>query len=147
MTNPKGTQLETAATRWFREHGWINARRIVKEGTRDKGDVTLGDGIPCTIECKNTKSIGLAQGQKELAIEMENAGHYWGFTIHKKRGTTDVGKYYAVLPVEVLNDILRYAIQAGDPRRMPPRSPKKQAIDNALATEEFVPRKRIIRRS
>jgi hypothetical protein len=121
MTNPKGTQLETAAVRWFRENGWVNARRIVKEGIRDKGDVTLGDLVPVTVECKNTRTIQLAQGQKELAVEMQNAGHHWGFTLHKKRGTTDVGEYYAVLPVHVLNDILRQAIPAGSDSRMPPR--------------------------
>jgi hypothetical protein len=144
LTNPKGTQLETAAVRWFREHGWVNARRIVKEGTKDKGDVTLGDGIPCTIECKNTRAINIAGGQKELATEMENAGNYWGFTIHKKRGTTDVGEYYAVLPVAVLNAILRQAVPAGDSRRMPPRQPraisKTEAMEHALATETFVER-------
>jgi hypothetical protein len=125
MTNPKGTQLETAVKNWLRENGWVNARRIVKEGSLDKGDVTLGDSIPVTVECKNTRTIQLAQGQKELAVEMENAGNCWGFTIHKKRGTTDVGQYYAVLPVEVLNSILRSAIQAGDARRMPPRRTKR----------------------
>jgi hypothetical protein len=52
---------------------------------------------------------------------MQNAGHHWGFTLHKKRGTTDVGEYYAVLPVHVLNDILRQAIPAGSDSRMPPR--------------------------
>jgi hypothetical protein len=111
MTNPKGTQLETAVVRWFREKGWPHARRIVKEGIRDKGDVTLGDGIPVTIEAKNTKAIDLAGGQKELKEEMTNAGHPWGFTIHKKRGTTDVGEYYAVLPVHVLHDIVSYAVE------------------------------------
>lgn len=121
MTNPAGTKLETAAVRWMRDNGWINARRIVKEGRRDKGDVMLGDGIPITIECKNTKTISLAEGQKELKDEMANAGTAWGFTIHKRRGTTDVGQYYAVLPVGVLNEILKAAIPAGDSRRMPPR--------------------------
>jgi hypothetical protein len=127
--------------RWLRANGWSHARRIVKEGVRDKGDVTLGDGIPITIEAKNTKAIDLAGGQKELAAEMENAGNEWGFTIHKKRGTTDVGEYYAVLPVRVLSDILQAA--HGD---MPVIS-KKEAIERALATETFVARTRkVIRR-
>lgn len=158
MTNPKGTQLETATVNWLRAHGWPFARRISKEGAKDKGDVTLGDGIPITIEAKNEKKINLAGGQKELAVEMEHAGHKWGFTIHKKRGTTDVGKYYAVLPVEVLNDILRAVMSDRHPPRkvgpggvpLPEGLPtiiKSEAITNALATEEFVPRKRIIRRS
>jgi hypothetical protein len=113
MTNPKGTVLETATVNWLREHGWVHARRIVKEGIRDKGDVTLGDGIPVTIEAKNTKAIDLAGGQKELAVEMENNGHHFGFVIHKKRGTTDVGEYYAVLPVRVLVDL--FGIALGQP--------------------------------
>jgi hypothetical protein len=108
LTNPEGTQLETATVNWLRAHGWPFARRISKEGAKDKGDVTLGDGIPVTIEAKNTKAMNISGAQKELAVEMTNAGHKWGFTIHKKRGTTDVGKYYAVLPVEVLNDILQH---------------------------------------
>lgn len=121
MTNPKGTQLETATVNWLREHGFPFARRIVKEGVRDKGDVTLGDGIPVTIEAKNTRSFDLAGAQRELADEMENAGHRWGFAIHKKRGTTHVGDYYAVLPVHVLADILRVALkQTGEdiPKRV-----------------------------
>jgi hypothetical protein len=142
MTNPKGTQLETAVTNWFREHGWVNARRIVKEGVRDKGDVTLGDGIPVTIEAKNTKLIDLAGGQKELRAEMQNADHPWGFTIHKKRGTTDVGEYYAVLPVSVLNHILRQAIPAGDSRRMP----SKRHDDCPISHDDDLTRRRVIPR-
>jgi len=112
MTNPKGTQLESAVRNWLKANGWPFARRIVKEGALDKGDVTLGDGIPVTIECKNEKKINLAGGQKELKVEMENNGHHIGFTIHKKRGTTDVGEYYAVLPVHVMMDLLTIALRA-----------------------------------
>jgi hypothetical protein len=111
VTNPKGTKLETASVNWLKEHGWQWARRIVKEGIKDKGDVTLGDGIPVTIECKNEKAMNISQAQRELAVEMANAGHKWGFAIHKKRGTTNVGEYYAVLPVAVLMDILDAALE------------------------------------
>ena len=103
--------------RWLREHAWPFARRVVKEGSSDKGDLTLGDGIPVTIEAKNTKKIDLAGGQRELADEMANNGHKWGFTVHKKRGTTDVGQYYAVLPVAVLVDILDAALEAEGQRQ------------------------------
>ena len=111
MTNPKGTQLETAVVRWLRENGWPWSRRIVKEGQRDQGDLTLGDGIPVTIEAKNTKRIDLPQAQRELKVEMENAGNKWGFAIHKKRGTTNVGEYYAVLPVALMMEILEAALE------------------------------------
>jgi hypothetical protein len=120
LTNPKGTKLETASVGWLGAHGWPFARRLVKEGQRDKGDVTLGDGIPVTIECKNEKSIDLAGTQRELKAEMKNAGHRWGFAIHKRRGTTNVGDYYAVLPVAVLMEILEAALPprgAAQPRR------------------------------
>ena len=120
MTNPKGTKLETAAVNWLRAHGWQWARRLVKEGQRDKGDVSLGDGIPVTIECKNERALNIAGGQRELAEEMRNSGNKWGFTIHKKRGTTDVGEYYAVLPVRVLMDILDVALEA-EGSRLPKR--------------------------
>jgi hypothetical protein len=64
-----------------------------------------------TIECKNEKSMNISGAQKELKVEMANAGHKWGFAVHKKRGTTDVGEYYAVLPVAVLMDILDAALR------------------------------------
>jgi len=124
VTNPKGTQLETATVNWLRENGWPYARRIVKEGQRDKGDVTLGDGISVTIEAKNEKKIDLAGGQRELMDEMENAGHSWGFTVHKKRGTTNVGDYYAVLPVHILMNIIGAALgneSFDEPTAPPPR--------------------------
>ena len=120
LTNPKGTKHETDCVNWLRTHGWQWARRLVKEGQRDKGDVSLGDGIPVTIECKNRKGFQLPQAQRELKAEMENAGHRWGFAIHKKRGTTNVGEYYAVLPVAVLMDILDVALEA-EGRRLPAR--------------------------
>jgi hypothetical protein len=93
---------------------------LAKEGRLDPGDVSLGDGIPVTIECKNEKSIDLAGGQRELADEMRNNGHKWGFAVHKKKGTTNVGQHYAVLPVAVLMDILEVALEA-EGRRLPAR--------------------------
>lgn len=131
MTNPKGTKLETASVNWLRSHGWPWARRIVKEGARDKGDVTLGDGIPVTIECKDRKGFQLPQAQRELKAEMEAAGHRWGFALHKRRGTTNVGEYYAVLPVALLMDILDVALEA-EGRRLPAR--RKRVIPRSDTT-------------
>jgi hypothetical protein len=110
MTNPKGTRLETAVVNYLHARGWPYARRLAKSGAKDKGDVTLGDGFPVTIEAKDRKGFELAQTQRELAAEMDNAGVPWGFAIHKKRGTTNVGEYYAVLPVGVMMEILEMAI-------------------------------------
>lgn len=82
--------------------------------------MTLGDGIPVTIQCKDRKGFELSETQRGLKEQMANAGNKWGFAIHKKRGTTDVGKYYAVLPVEVLMDILDAALEF-EGRRLPLR--------------------------
>lgn len=110
MTNRKGPEYETLVTNWFKGHGWPHAKRIVKEGAKDKGDVALGDGIPVTIECKNEKGLKLSEGQRELKVEMANNDHRWGFTIHKRPGIGNVGQHYAVLPVEVLMEILDTAL-------------------------------------
>ena len=117
MTNPAGTKLETAVVRWMREHGWPFARRLAKEGAKDKGDVTLGDGLPLTIECKARKKFDLAEAIRELEAEMQNAGVPFGYAILKKRGTTDVGKYYAVLPVEVMNALVRALLEDSQVQR------------------------------
>jgi hypothetical protein len=145
VTNPKGTKLETAAVNWLREHGWQWARRIVKEGQRDKGDVTLGDGIPVTIECKNEKAMNISQAQRELKDEMANAGHQWGFAIHKKRGTTDVGEYYAVLPVAVLLDILDAALEH-EGKRLPLRRAHPDQGLRPLTKASLESPRRVVRR-
>ena len=110
MTNPKGTKHETAVVRYLNGRGWPYAKRIPKGGARDKGDVTLGDGFPVTIQAKDRKGFEMAETQRGLAEQMKNAGVPWGFAVHKKRGTTNVGDYYAVLPVSVMMDILEMAI-------------------------------------
>jgi hypothetical protein len=110
VTNPKGTKLETAIANYLITRGWPYAKRIPKGGARDKGDVTLGDGFPVTIQAKDRKGFEMAETQRGLKDQMHNAGVPWGFAVHKKRGTTKVGEYYAVLPVDVMMDILELAI-------------------------------------
>jgi hypothetical protein len=59
------------------------------------------------IEAKNEKTISLAQYIKEMDAQIVNADAETGFVIIKRRGTTDVGKYYALTTVEHANDLLR----------------------------------------
>ena len=106
MTNPKGTKEESRAVTWFRENGWPFARRLVKAGARDEGDISLGDGYPVTIESKAVKALDLAGWMKELEAEVANGGNEWGFVIVKKRGTQDAGEYYCVLPLKYVNMLL-----------------------------------------
>lgn len=143
----KGPKHEVDVVGWLRSNGWPHARRLVKEGVNDKGDVALGDGIPVTVECKNEAKLDLAAGQRELEAEMTNNGHTWGFTVHKRRGTTDVGRYYAVLPVEILMDILDNV--AAWPHQEQRRRQVRRYFGRPDARKELSPltRTRVVRRS
>jgi Holliday junction resolvase-like predicted endonuclease len=101
VTNQKGTAQETLIVTWLKSQGWRFARRIRLEGRSDKGDVVLGDHVSLVIESKNEKTIKLAEYMRELEKEIANAGVETGVVIVKKRGTTDVGQYYAVMPVHL----------------------------------------------
>jgi hypothetical protein len=103
----KGTAAETAVVKFLRENGFPYAERRALHGTVDKGDIT-GCG-PIVFEVKNHKTIDLAGWIKELEVEMVNAKADTGAVIAKKRGTTDPGEWYAVLPTRVLVGLLKQA--------------------------------------
>ena len=104
----KGTAAETAVVKYLKEHGFPHAERRALHGTADKGDIT-GCG-PVVFEVKNHKTLDLAGWLKELEAEMVNAKVDVGAVVAKKRGTTDPGEWYAVLPFRVLVGLL---IEAG----------------------------------
>jgi G:T-mismatch repair DNA endonuclease (very short patch repair protein) len=104
----KGTAAETAVVRYLREHGFPHAERRALHGTADKGDITGAGQV--VWEVKNHKQLSLAEWIKELEAEMTNAGVDVGAVIAKKRGTTDPGEWYAILPTRILVGLL---IEAG----------------------------------
>jgi hypothetical protein len=108
MSNPskqKGTSWETAVVAWLQQNGFPYAERRTLAGVNDKGDIS---GIPgVVVECKNAKAITLAAWCDELAVEMGNANAQVGAVVIKRRGTTDVGKAYAVMPMEVFAALIR----------------------------------------
>ena len=108
MANPnkaKGSAAERAVASWFAANGWPDAERRYDAGRHDdRGDIRgVSDAV---LEVKNHQRIDLAGWLKELKVEMENSGTDIGAVIIKKRGTGDVGQWYAVMPVEVLNRLL-----------------------------------------
>ena len=112
MTNRNksiGTFNETEITNWLISKGWVFAKRLTQKGAKDEGDISLGDGIAVTVEAKRTKAVTLSQWMRELADEMENRGDDVGFVVAKKRGTTDVGEYYCIMPMKVVILLLRRA--------------------------------------
>lgn len=125
MTNkPKGlgTELETALKRWLIDNGWPYADRITLRGP-DEGDVRLSERIPFVLEGKSakrsTERATLGTWVRELEVEVTNAGAIAGAVVHKKRGTTNVGDYYAIMPVHMLNTLLRLAFPEAPPTQSP----------------------------
>jgi len=103
----KGTAFETAIVRWLNANGYPNAERSPLRGNKDRGDVT---GIPgVCIEAKNCKTLTPSLWIDQLNVEMRNGNAATGTVIAKRRGTTDVGECYALMPVRVWLDLLKEA--------------------------------------
>lgn len=111
-----GTSHETAIKEWLRKNGWPYAERKTLAGAADEGDIRLSERVPFVIEAKTAKSTtdraAIGSFVKELEAEVVNSGSESGAVILKKRGTTDVGQYYAIMPVHMLNVILSKAYGA-----------------------------------
>lgn len=100
----KGTAHETAIIRWLQSNGHHNAERRTLNGQHDRGDIA---GIPgVVIEAKNHKSFDLAGWTRELETEIRNANATTGVVIAKRRGTTNVDDYYAILPARLWLELL-----------------------------------------
>jgi Holliday junction resolvase len=110
VSNPKkakGTAAETAVVNYLKKT-WDTVERRPLAGSADKGDIS-GIANVC-IEVKDHKKMVLSGWIKELDEEMKNAQALTGAVIHKKRGTLNVGEWYATMPVEVYVNLL---IEAG----------------------------------
>lgn len=106
VANPakaKGSSAERAVVAWLKQWFPYVDRRLAG-ATLDKGDVS---GIPgVTIEIKNHATMNLSGWLAELETEMKNDGAWTGVVIHKKKGKTDVGQWYATMPASVWVDLL-----------------------------------------
>lgn len=94
----KGTAAETAVVKWLLGKGRTNIERRALNGINDRGDIA---GIPgIVIEVKNHARMELSQWISELKVEIENDKATSGVVLHKRRGTTDVGEWYATMPAD-----------------------------------------------
>jgi Holliday junction resolvase len=103
----KGTRAESAVVEFLRRNGFPYAERRATAGANDKGDIT-GMG-PVVIEVKDHQKIVLSQFLAELKQEVANAEAQTGVAVVKKRGTLNVGEWYAVMPVAWWVDLLKEA--------------------------------------
>lgn len=96
-----GTRAETQVVDYLKVF-WPGAERRRLSGANDKGDIS-GVGDPVTgrtvIEVKNEKKLNFSSYLKEVEVEMENDKARFGVAIARRRGTTDVARWYAVMTV------------------------------------------------
>lgn len=108
MTHPnksKGNAAERAVVQYLRDNGYPFAGRMRSGWADDKGDI---ENVPETcVEVKAEKRIDLAGYMVELEREMANAKADTGVVIVKKRGTTDVGQWYACAPAHIWIQLLK----------------------------------------
>ena len=100
----KGTAAETAVVKYLKEKGYKNCERRSLSGIHDRGDIAGINSV--VIEVKNHARMELSQWISELLTEIKNDKAETGVVIHKKRGTTDVGEWYATMPVHIWVELL-----------------------------------------
>jgi len=108
MSNPskrKGTSAESAVVAWLQAAGFVHAERRALAGVNDRGDIAGLPGV--VVEVKNCKAFSPAQWCKELEAEIANAAASTGVVIAKRPGTTDVDRWYAVMPARLWLDLIR----------------------------------------
>ena len=103
----KGTAAETAVVNYLKSKGRKHVERRSLSGSSDRGDIAGVPGV--VIEVKNHARMELSQWLSELEVEMANDKADTGVVIHKKKGTTDVGQWYATMPVDVWYDLAKEA--------------------------------------
>lgn len=111
MSNPnkdKGRRAELAVGRYLNGQGWAHAEPTRRSGwSDDRGDI---DGLPgVCLEVKAAQHFRREEWLAELAAEMVNARCQVGAVIVKRWGTTEVGDWYALMPVSILASLLHDA--------------------------------------
>jgi len=110
----KGTNFEREVITYLRQHGYPYADRPVAGASEDVGDIIGTPGV--VWECKNQKIMQLALWVDELEVEIaHNLARYQvespvtGAVIHKRRGKSSAGDYYATLPLYRYVQLLKEA--------------------------------------
>lgn len=102
----KGTRGETDRVNYLKSRGWKYATRIPKAGAKDRGDLILDQAVPVMVESKETKAFTPSVFIAEMEAQIKNADAEFGFVVVKKKGTTDVGKYYTLTTVEQMMSLI-----------------------------------------
>lgn len=115
MTNRKGPDFERVIADFLKATWSRYIDRRVKTGGRDKGDIAnfyIHDH-EIVIECKNLRSIDVAQAVSEAQKEAINAGALAGIAVQKRRGKAAADQQYVFT---TLGDFLTMLRAAQDPQ-------------------------------
>lgn len=100
----KGSQWERDVVAFLVESGFPDAERRYGAGMQqDKGDIRGVPGI--TLECKNQKSINLAQFVEEAEIEAQHNKTKYGAAVIKRRNKS-TGEGYVVMSLQQFVQLL-----------------------------------------
>lgn len=103
----KGTAAETATLRWLRDNGFPWTERLALSGIHDRGDLSLLPGAAVIAETKGHANAAagqiapkqLAKWMAETETERVNAGADHAALIVKRKGTTDVGRWFCYVQI------------------------------------------------
>ncbi|WP_242594542.1 hypothetical protein [Streptomyces sp. GB4-14] len=101
----KGTAAESAVVDFLRTSGFSQAERRTLGGAKDRGDIA---GIPgVVIEVKNCARQELPAWVAEAETERDNDRATLGVVWHKRRGTTDPGRWFVTMSGQQFAALLR----------------------------------------
>jgi hypothetical protein len=103
----KGKVYENAVVQWLRSRGRPHVERRIAGMANDRGDLTGWPGV--VVDAKNHKTLCLPAWLDQLEAEIVNSGADTGALIVKRRGTTDIGRHYAVMTVDRWEALMREA--------------------------------------
>ena len=110
----KGAQAERDVVTWLRANGWPHAERAIATGNRsgdrvrqDPGDITGTIGLVWQIKDVDNldQPAQLAAAMRETEQQRAHANAHIGVLVQRRRGTTDVGRWHAWVPAEVLAEL------------------------------------------
>ena len=120
MTTPKrnrrsakaaGSSFERLIADYLKtELGNPNIDRMVKSGSKDRGDIAnVRDSHSrlIAVEAKNTAKMNLPAWTNEAQAEAENYGAHVGVVVHKRHGVGDPGKQWVTMELDDLIRLLK----------------------------------------
>ncbi len=97
----KGSAFERLVRDYLAEA--LPCERIPAGATLDRGDLWTE---AAAIQCKNHRALSLGSWLTQTIEQQRNAGKPYGVLVVKRKGTTDPGEQFAILPLSQLRTLL-----------------------------------------